>query len=331
MDFSIVICAYNPDDRILTRCLQAVKHLDAAGINMETILVDNNSKDALRNQTYIREFAETIPSFIILEVKQQGVGYARRAAIEKAKGNHIVYIDADNEPDAGYLQQLRLLHQRYPNVGAWGPGEVTVDFIDGVDASIENFARGCFQERHESEISFSNEKDWQNCYPFGTGLCTTATLLRKYNKEADAGLLTMPGRNGKKLSSGEDTQMVLLCIREGFAAGVAPALKLSHIINRSRANAPYIERLIYGTYQCYGSSLLQVFPEQKKKLSDQILSPATFSRRALKKYLRIIFRPDQRKRFLLVEFLASQAGIYEALGKSLPALVKFIIKKMKVE
>ena len=166
----------------------------------------------------------------IIHVAEPGVKYARMAAIRESRGKYIVYIDTDNEPEPDYLQQLKILNDKYPEVAAWGPGEVTVDFLDGIDKNLESFARPSFQEKHKQELAFDNKPLWQDCYPVGTGLCTFGFVLKEYVREAGLGRFSLPGRKGELLSSGEDTQMILLAISRGFSAGSSPALKLKHLI-----------------------------------------------------------------------------------------------------
>lgn len=330
-DYSIVICTYNPEERILSRCLKAVAQLETEYLRTEVILVDNNSKTAVKDLPYVKAHTKDIPFFQVLEVKEQGVKYARMAAIEKAQGKFIVYIDYDNEPAPGYLQELKKLNERFPQVGAWGPGLVTVDFIDGVDKKIENYARTAFQERRDEEVDFSTEREWQPCYPFGTGLCTYAFILKEYIQLAAEGSFTQPGRTGNALSSGEDTQMVLLCIRKGYAAGVSPTLQLQHIIPRSRANRKYLQRLAWGTGVCYEACMLEVFPERKAQLLRRLMSADKFSRQAVKRTINATWHRNPMKKFELVRFLSLNAGIYAALNKPLPATVAGIIKLMNLE
>lgn len=331
VDYSIVICTYNPDERILRRCMDAVTKLDTVGISIEVLLVDNNSIIPVAGFTYIKEYIEKIPSLKTILVKEQGVKYARMAAIEQAKGKYIVYFDYDNEPAPDYLQELKKLNKDYPNVAAWGPGNVWVDFIDGIDKRIEDYARTAFQEKHDTEIMFDNKPEWQSCYPFGTGLCTNAFLLKEYTELAKQGHFTLSGRKGNRLSSGEDTQMVMLCISKGFSAGVSPALKIRHIIPGSRANYLYLQRLAYGTGVCYESCLLQVFPERRSMLEKRLMPGAKFFRRAFKKLVKAKMNTDPRRMFELADFLGSNAGVYAALEKPLPSSINRILSFLKID
>jgi len=331
IDYSIVICTYNPDERILKRCLDAVQKLDINNLSIEVILVDNNSKTPVKDLPFIKPYIEAIPSMSILYVAQQGVQYARIEAIKKSIGKYIVYIDYDNEPSADYLQQLNILNKQYPQVAAWGPGDVSVDFIDGTPHQMENYIRAALQERHEQKTLFASVAEWQDCYPFGTGLCTNSAILKEYVTLAELGKFTLPGRKGNKLTSGEDTQMVLLCISKGYSAGVSPALKLKHVIPGSRTTQQYLKRLAYGTGISYETCLLQVFPGRKTKLQQIIMPPGKFSRKTVKKFIRASLSFKPFKKFELVSFIASNAGIYIALNKPLPPIVEKMIKYLRLE
>jgi len=331
IDYSIVICTYNPDERILERCLDAVAKFDLDNLKIEVILVDNNSKIKVKDLPFIKKYTEVIRSINILHVAQQGVQHARIEAIKKSRGKYIVYIDYDNEPSADYLQQLAILNKQYPQVAAWGPGHVSVDFIDGISTEIENYARAALQERHEQQLFFADAEEWQPCYPFGTGLCTYSSILKEYVTLAELGKFTLPGREGNKLTSGEDTQMVLLCISKGYSAGVSPTLKLKHVIPGSRTSKQYFKRLTYGTGISYETCMLQVFPQQEKRLQQTIMPAGKFARKAVKKFIRakLSFKPF--KTFELVSFIASNAGVYVALGKPLPPIVEKMIKYLHVD
>lgn len=330
VDYSIVICTYNPDERLLGRCLTAIINLVSIDINYEVILVDNNSAKPVEQLACLQDSISKLKNFHILHVAKQGVGYARMAAIKKASGNYIVYFDYDNEPQCDYLLELKKLNNQYPKVAACGPGNVWVDFIDGIDRNIESYARTAFQEKHIPRFSFSNIKEWQDIYPFGTGLCTKSSLLREYVEEVNTGRYTMPGRTGNKLIGGEDTQMVLHCIKKGYFAGSSPSLNLKHIIPANRANINYLKRLTYNTSLDYHTCLLQVFPEQKAYLESSCMPEAKFSRRALKKFLGLMLSSDRTKIFDFIGFIGVNEGLYKAIEKPVPRLVHKIVRFLKL-
>lgn len=330
IDYSLVISTCNPDERLLKCCLDAVYNLDTTGITTEVILVDNNSAVPVSSLPYVRDFLKKVPPVKIIMVAAQGIRNARIAAIQETKGKHIVYFDYDNEPEKDYLQELKKLNDQFPQVAALGPGEVSVNFIDGIDKKIENYARVAFRERHDTVIKFSGLQDWQSCYPYDVGLCISSALLKEYASLARQGRFTIPGVNGKQLTIGDDTQMVLHCVSEGYGAGVSPKLKLSHNIPEALANYRYLQQHLFGTGLCYENCMAQVFSEYKEKLSGEIISKSKFFRLTINKYVKTIFRPDPHNTFELIQFISLNAGAYLALNKPVPTSIKRLINYLKL-
>ena len=329
VDYSIIICTYNPDERLLKRCLDAVAAFNIQDVRVETIIVDNNSDIPLSGLDYVSGFLENTMNSSLIEVKQQGLNYARIGGLKAARGKWLVFFDDDNEPDANYIITLNDLDSAYPHVAAWGPGRVAVEFIEGVEAHLESYAREAFQERNEKDIVYSNQQSFQSCYPYGTGLCLRKYYFEMYAVLADAGHFSIVGRNGNQLSSGEDTQVIFFCLSKGMAAGVAPELKLSHLVPGKRTKFNYLKRLTFGTCVGYSTCRLEVFPEYKAELLGRVMPSGRFAFKAVKKYCLLFFKRKPRKAFALVEYLASICGDYRALNLKVPSIVNVILRKLK--
>ncbi|TDQ09363.1 glycosyltransferase [Pedobacter metabolipauper] len=329
VDYSIIICTYNPDRRLLERCLNAVSLLDTAGLVMEVILVDNNSSSALYTLDYVQFFLNAVPHSKLIVAREQGLSYARIAGIEASVGKYILFFDDDNEPDPEYVQVQKRLHAHYPHVAAWGPGNVNVDFIEGVDDKLAAYATEAFQDRHEVQIGYSNQRTWQGCYPFGTGLCIKREYFESYALLAAKGKFSLSDRKGNQLSSGGDVQMVLYCISTGAAAGVAPELKLTHIIPGKRTKIDYLKKLTYGTSVCYSTCLLEIFPDHLATIKSQMISERKFAFKVLKKYLMLFFDPRPKKALKLAAYIGAVAGDYIALNKPVPSGVLWVLKRLK--
>lgn len=329
IDYSLVICTYNPLPSILRRCLDAVAALDTGGMSTEVILVDNNSPLPVAQLDFVQEYRLMMPHLRCYVEKKQGVKYGRMLAIQKAKGKHIVLVDTDNELRADYLQQLQQLQRQYPRVGAWGPGNVFVEFTDGIKGHLKKYARGAFQERHEETIRTSDKLEWQDCYPFGTGLCILTSMMREYLTGAKRGEYTLEGRKGHLLTSGEDTQMIMLCIAKGYHAGVAPQLSLNHLIPAEKANDAYLRRLAFGTALCYEPALLQVLPARASLVKAKMLPPATYCRRSLKKVAKALFTGKEQM-YDAIHDIGLQAGVYAAMNQKVPKCVQLLIKNLRL-
>ncbi len=330
IDYSLVISVCNPDERLLKRCLNAIYNLDTTGISTEVILVDNHSGAPVSDLPYVKEFLRKASSFKTIIVPAQGIRNARIGAIKETTGKYIVYFDYDNEPEFDYLQELKKLHTQFPEVGAIGAGDLSVDFIDGIDKKIESYARLAFRERHDTTVKFSGLQEWQSCYPFDAGLCVSSALLKEYASLARDGRFTIPGLNGNQLSVGDDTQMVLLSVNKGYGAGVSPTLKITQTIPAARANYKYLQQYVFSNNFCYENCMSQVFSEYKEKLSHNIISNSKFFRLTINKYFKTIFRPDPDKTFDFIEFISLNAGAYLALNRPVPSPIKMLINYLKL-
>ena len=330
LDYSVIICTYNPDERLLKRCLDAVLSFRTDGIHTEVIVVDNNSTIPLNGVLYIQHFLERMPHSRLIEVKEQGLNHARMAGIEEAKGKFIVFFDDDNEPESDYLTALAGLHKRYPDVAAWGPGCVRADFIEGISPKLESYAREAFQERNEAGVTYSNQHDWQLCYPFGTGLALDKRYFESYLSLVKQGQFTLSDRKGNQLSSGGDTQMILYCISKGAAAGVAPQLKLTHIVPGKRTTFEYLKRLTYGTSICYSTCVVEIFPDRILNLKRHLVPKKRFIIKTLKKYFLLSFSTKPQKSFDLIAYIGAVSGDYKVLNISVPPIICWVLKKLKV-
>ncbi len=77
IDYSIVICVCNPDERLFKRCLDSVARLDISGLTTEVILVDNDSKLPLNSLHYVKDFLTKVRSVKTIMVAAHGVKNAR--------------------------------------------------------------------------------------------------------------------------------------------------------------------------------------------------------------------------------------------------------------
>jgi len=331
VNYSIIICTYNPDEAIFRRCLNAVSKLQSNGLEIEVIIVDNNSNIPLSKIDYVNSFLINLPFSKLLVAKEQGLSYARRAGILEAKGKHIVFFDDDNEPDADYLEALRYLNLQYPHVGAWGPGHIEVDFISGIDSHLLKVAKQEFQDRHEKDIVYSNQRSWQGCYPFGTGLSIRREFCIAYIEGIASGHFTLSGRKENELTSGEDTQMVFLVISKGAAAGVAPSLSLTHMVPQKRTTPEYLKRLSYGVSVCYSTCILEVFPGEIHRIESNLVSPRKFKIKVLKKLYRLLFNSKIEKSLTLISYIGAVSGDYIALKRPVPSIANWALKQLKVK
>lgn len=279
---SIITCSYNPDTRLLSRLLKALKTLEIPlGYEIEYILADNNSSTPLDTLEPYKSFFEENRDWarMILE-KKPGATHARVAAYLASKGEIIINFDDDNEPQPDYLVQLIALRKKYPEVGVWGPGNVTVEFVGEPEEWTRKYALDKLQELHLQQVAISKDFLHFDEIPFGTGMVLERRVMESYKDiylEAEAAQAVAAGRKGTSLLCSEDIQMVYMAARHDLAAGRAPELKLTHLINEYKSNFNYIKRLYYGCSLGGFPVLAQSFPDKKLDKANPLIDTLNFT------------------------------------------------------
>lgn len=329
-DYSIIVCTYNPDERLLTRCLTAVRNLDCTGLDIEVIIVDNNSLPAISERQATKGLLNKRNDIKILSAQRQGLIYARLEGIYAASGQCIVFFDDDNEPYASYLQELHTLRTNFPMVGAWGPGEVNVDLLGDISPKIRDFAVAIFQDRHEKHIAYACLRSAQACYPYGTGLCITEQVASEYAARVTKGHLTMVDRQGKALTSGGDMQIVFCAIALGLAAGVAPQLRITHIIPEKRLTFEYLKRLAFGTVATYDVSIKQLFSEYQINFGKPLKPNLKITLKILRRYVKTQLSANPTKTLEFASYLGLLTSSYAAAGQPPPRILNWLVKKLNL-
>lgn len=332
MDYSIIVCTYNQEDRLLERCIDSIQSLQLNDLNVEIIIVDNNSIIPLSERESITRRLQSNTSIRLIRVLEQGLIKARLGGIKEATGKYIVFFDDDNEPDNNYLLSLSTLWNTYPEVGTWGPGIVEVDFVDGVEWPRMKELAPIFQEKRNAFVEFAMIRQWQSCYPLGTGLCIKRELTNDYVKGIEEGRFSLTGRSGNRMTSGDDTQLVMTVVAQGQAAGTSPSLSLRHMIASAKLNPNYLKKLVFGTSSCYHMFHVEVLPEYSQKIRN--LVPRNSTKRdfkLLKGYYKLKLSPDLFKTLRFIESLGASVAIYYGNKIEVPAIYQKLIRKLKLD
>jgi glycosyltransferase involved in cell wall biosynthesis len=112
---SVIIPAYN-EEAYIKRCIDSVLKQDT-DYDFEVIVVDNNSTDDTPD--LLKEYQTSQEVNVVLE-KRQGVFNARNAGAEVAKGDILVFIDADCKLPRNHLQKIGDLFKKNPEIDAVG-------------------------------------------------------------------------------------------------------------------------------------------------------------------------------------------------------------------
>ena len=114
--FSIVIPCFNAS-RTLAKCLDSLAMLDST--NWECIFVDNNSTDT--TASIIHRFIKQHPDrkFLQISEKKAGASAARNSGARHAKGDWLVFTDADCAVDSQWLQDAEFNISHHTNCAAF--------------------------------------------------------------------------------------------------------------------------------------------------------------------------------------------------------------------
>lgn len=98
---SIIIPVYNCE-KYLRENVESV--IEQSHRNLEVIYVDDGSTD--QSASILRSYAEKDPRIVIVPQENQGVSSARNTGLQRAKGEYIAFVDADDYIDSRYVEGL---------------------------------------------------------------------------------------------------------------------------------------------------------------------------------------------------------------------------------
>lgn len=92
-DLSVIIPIYNTPAQALERCFSSMDSL--AGLSFEVLLIDDGSAPATGE--FCRDYVQTHPEFRYCYKENGGVSSARNYGLDQAAGQHVMFVDADDE------------------------------------------------------------------------------------------------------------------------------------------------------------------------------------------------------------------------------------------
>ncbi len=108
---SVIIPAYNEDERIEITIHQVYKYLARVPYTWEIIVVSDGSKDLTIQK--VSQLAKKIPNVWWIDRKEnRGKGYTVREGMLKANGRLRLFADADNSTDISHFDKMRPLFDK---------------------------------------------------------------------------------------------------------------------------------------------------------------------------------------------------------------------------
>lgn len=246
MKLSVVICTHNPRQDYLDRTIASIRTQarDRGEFTFELIVIDNSSLRRLEDELDLSWH----PDARVVREDRLGLSYARLRSFEEAQGDIIVFVDDDNVLAADYLANVACVFSLHAELGAIGGKSIPEYEVDppawfhetGLSLACRDLGDSVLSAAWSTE---SGGRFYPVCAPIGAGMAVRRSAYEGYIRAAalDERRLAL-GRRGSDLASGEDNDIVLAILEQGWRVAYRPELLLNHLIPAGRLTQDYLER-----------------------------------------------------------------------------------------
>jgi glycosyltransferase involved in cell wall biosynthesis len=236
---TVIICSHNPNTEFLNRAINALKIQTLPKDHWELLLVDNASKNYLR-EVYNLSWH---PRGKHVHEANLGLTHARLRGISEAEGSTLIFVDDDNVLEPNYLECALNISKSHSFLGAWG-GSCIAEYQKKPPEWFNQFESNLAVRKIES-ASWSNQYFNYASTPVGAGMCIRRTVAEAYRLKLSNDVYGLSlDRKGASLMSCGDHDMAWTSIDLGLGVGVFPELNLIHIIPQERTDFDYIIKLL---------------------------------------------------------------------------------------
>lgn len=228
MDFSIAICTHNRCYVLKKTVERLINHLNryASGEKFEIIIVDNNSNDKTKEIALgLQKKFKSFPIKYFFE-KKQGISFARNKAVEKSRGEILVFIDDDIFISSNWLMMIKRALKRFPRAAIIG-GKVlpfqalpkNKKWLLSVKGENDFLVLGLLNKGKKEKILHSD-----------FALATANLIIRKQSIDSIGKFDESFGNNMGffKIFSGEDIDFVQRALNKNFQVVYYPKLVVYH-------------------------------------------------------------------------------------------------------
>lgn len=237
MLISVVLCTYNPSDKLIERALEAILAQDLDPTVWEFLVVDNNSSPAVSTRSFIAN-----RGIRVIVEPEQGLAAARECGVRNTEGSVLVFVDDDNLIAPNYLTTIGKIFED-AKIGVVS-GAITPEYETAPAAWFTEFEEMLAIRQPPTEGAYLTNIPLHNGYfPIGAGMGIRREVILNYYRSIAQGSTYLSGRIGSALSSGEDIDLDFFAISQGYLVGTIGSLKLRHVIPPERMSIDYLSRL----------------------------------------------------------------------------------------
>ncbi len=245
---TVVIPTHNPRLEFLGEVLRALRSQTLQPKYWNLLIVDNESIPSVPGN-----LVEWHPQARVVRQRQLGLTHARLRGLNESNNDLLVWVDDDNVLEPNYLEHALHIFQRCPALGAAG-GASTPEFEVPPPVWYEQGLAplGC-RDFGDNEIRMRwdvEKPTYPEAAPIGAGLVIRRSAMQVWGEAVnqDAARLRL-GRRGTALNSGEDNDINLTLLRDGWELAYLPQLRLKHIIPEGRLTLKYQKRIARASYR----------------------------------------------------------------------------------
>jgi glycosyltransferase involved in cell wall biosynthesis len=262
---SAVICTANPRLGYLQRVVESMLSQDLDSQQWELLIVDNASASPVAALPVVSQHG-----LRVVREERVGLTAAKERAAREVTGEVVVFVDDDNVLAPDYLSTVAELFED-PRLGVVGPHIEPEYEIEPpnwfLDPRME--ANVVIRRLPNERLYVSTIPETGSHFPSGAGSCVRRSILTAYFDSLTEET-RIEGRLGMKLSGGEDWDIGLYAICQGYLVGTCGKLRLTHLIPSTRLEPAYIGRLVVGSLdgaarvndkwkQCFGHDVVPYF------------------------------------------------------------------------
>ncbi len=252
-DVTFIICTYNRES-YLDETLQSLFQPSPADLNIELLIIDNNSQD--QTKQIVQKYKESNEKIAIRYIREQkqGLSFARNRGIKEAGAQYIVFLDDDICATESLIPAWVSFFNNHPNAAAAG-GKIHVRFDDQRPEWMSHFLLPLLGY-HDLGNMF--KKYPENKFPFGGNMGFKKSIFE------ETGLFnTDLGRKGSSLGATEEKELFRRLRARSKKIFYLPDAFLYHRVNKKRLTVETIRKQALGLGESMKLRLVNASAGQK--------------------------------------------------------------------
>jgi glucosyl-dolichyl phosphate glucuronosyltransferase len=231
---SIIVCTYNRAESLKDTLTSLGRQQMPAGMDLEIIAVDNNSKDHTPDVVKKAAGTSAWPLRYVFE-GEQGLSHARNRGLSKAEGEWIAFTDDDVVADEHWAAALHAALVR--ESASCAGGRILPQWETPPPAWLQRNLLGNLALVDHGDEPLAMEEKFIGTFLYGASMAYTREVFTRFG-----GFNTELGRKGNVLLCGEETDLMKRIFEGGGRIVYVPEAVVHHKIPKERMQLSYFQR-----------------------------------------------------------------------------------------